>query len=660
MAGTKLLANSPDTSSGETVISSNASGASAASISRHPLIGTTKTSSNANSSASTSASKVEFSIKTQLIDPLSLLLGLAFLSVIALMIWQAQRMQTELVLSTALRQASNLRDTIVTFRSTYSSDIVDRVNAAGGIVSHDFKNIEGAIPIPATLTILLGEKLSQDSSKGSFRLYSDYPFPWRNDSGAKDSFEAEALAAVRQNPSEPFYRIENLNGQTVFRYAHADIMENSCVNCHNSRADSPRTDWKVGDVRGVMAINLPISSVSDQANASLQTIIGLILAVAALAFFTLLSFLRKTRQTNIAILARHKQEREAERRLQEEKISSQEKSLVQAQHLQESVAKFLDVTMEIASGDFSKRGEVTDDELGNVANAINLMVEDLSGLLAELKSSAESVTVGSEVMTQTTSSIVKSSKQQSYVADKTHQKIEQVSKTTQALAQRASAAANAAVLTLAASDKGHKAVQDTLLGMQAIREDVTVVAEQMQALSQRSDEISRVIDSVNHIASQINLLALSAALEAAGAGEAGKRFALVAEEVGRLAKESTESGEHITRIISEIRKEIAQVLVTTQNSKKQVNAGYQVATEAGKRLEDIGGIAKQSAQLAQFISKASEAQLQGIAGVSKALALMHTISQSSAQTVGQGSEAAEQLKQLAHQLSQSLERFRLS
>ncbi len=593
------------------------------------------------------------------LDPLILLLSFAFLAVIALMIWQANRMQASLIESTALQEASSLRNTIVTVRSTYSSDVVARVKAAGGIVSHDFKNIDGAIPIPATLTILLGEKISEDSSGGSFRLFSEYPFPWRTNGGPRDSFETEALVALKQNPSEPFYRIETLNGQSVLRYAHADIMEASCVECHNTRADSPKTDWKVGDVRGVMEVNLPLSSVSAQANASLRTIILLIIAVAVLAVLTLFFFLRKTRQTNAALQAKREQEIETERLLQEEKLSVQEQSIAQARELQTNINSFMLVLTEIAQGDFSQRGQVSNDVLGDMASAINLMVEDLSHLIRQVQTSASSVNGNAEVMSQTTQSIVLSAQKQLQVAKTARQEILEVHKTIQDMAVKANASAKAAHLTLSASEKGTLAVSETLSGMQGIRSNVQSVAQHMSLLSKRSEEISSVVESVTHISSQINLLALSAALEAAGAGEAGARFAAVADEVKRLAEESADFAGRITDLISYVRKDIKEVVYKVESSSEKVEAGYTVASEAGQRLKEISAISKRSAQLAQLISQTTQSQVQGIATVHKAVGSMSQLTQSSQPYVLQARDATEKLRKLAEELNQSLARFRL-
>lgn len=227
------------------------------------------------------------------------------------------------------------------------------------------------------------------------------------------------------------------------------------------------------------------------------------------------------------------------------------------------------------------------------------------------------------------------------------------------MAVKANASAKAAQLTLKASEKGQVSVNATLQGMQEIKANVASVAKQMSSLNKHSEEISSVVESVTHISSQINLLALSAALEAAGAGEAGARFATVAEEVKHLAEESAEFAGRITDLISYVQRDIKDVVHKVKNSTEQVEAGYDVATEAGQRLKEIGAISKRSAQLAELISQATQTQVQGIATVHKAVGSMSQLSQGSEPYVIQARDATEQLRQLAQELNRSLARFRL-
>jgi len=178
------------------------------------------------------------------------------------------------------------------------------------------------------------------------------------------------------------------------------------------------------------------------------------------------------------------------------------------QELQDNIANFLEVVMDIADGDFSKRGEVSNDVLGNVVDAVNLMVDELSILLTQVQDSAISVKESSSVMANTSTAISRSSEEQTEKAIQARQQLQTLVVAIQEMAKRANASAKAALLTLNASQKGQEAVNNTLDGINEIRADVKSVSEQMNSLNKRSEEISEVVDSVTHISSQINLLAL--------------------------------------------------------------------------------------------------------------------------------------------------------
>ncbi len=332
----------------------------------------------------------------------------------------------------------------------------------------------------------------------------------------------------------------------------------------------------------------------------------------------------------------------------------------QSAQLQANVGAFLDVAMDIAEGDFTKRGNVSEDVLGNIVDAINVMVEEVAYLLGQTRDAALSVNEGASEMIATTESIAQSAQRQAAEAERARAETEQVTDSIRKMAQQADESANASTQALEASRQGETAVQNTLKGMEGIRNEVQSITERTKSLTQRSDEISGIVRSISRIASQTNLLALSASLEAAGAGEAGKRFATVATEVQELAEDSANAARQVASIIRELQSEINEVAELTESGSKEVETGYKVATEAGQRLREIADISTKSAELARFISRATQEQVQGVEGVNEIVQTMTEISQASQGSVTQGRDAAEKLQQLAAQLSESLSRFRLN
>ncbi len=175
-----------------------------------------------------------------------------------------------IVKSTALQDAAMYSDALEEFRTLYSAKIVKRLAGHGIEITHDYKNKEKAIPLPATFSMELAEAISKKSTRTLSRLYSDYPFPWREKGGPQDSFESDALLELRKNPEKPFYRFEQYLGMPYLRYAVADILRASCVDCHNNHPQSPKRDWKLGDIRGVLVVNWPMESFNTQVNADLH------------------------------------------------------------------------------------------------------------------------------------------------------------------------------------------------------------------------------------------------------------------------------------------------------------------------------------------------------------------------------------------------------
>ena len=185
-------------------------------------------------------------------------------------LWHLSQLSSKLVKSGALQGASLYSQSLTELRTFYNTQVVERVKPHGIEVTHDYATKKGAIPIPATFTIEFGKHIGSNVRGMQIRLYSDYPFPFRKDGGPKDEFEKEALLQLRRHPAQPFFRFEEFQGRPSLRYATAVPMQAGCVACHNTHLESPRTDWKVGDVRGVQEIIQPLDSAVADTRAGLQ------------------------------------------------------------------------------------------------------------------------------------------------------------------------------------------------------------------------------------------------------------------------------------------------------------------------------------------------------------------------------------------------------
>ena len=184
-------------------------------------------------------------------------------------LWHLTRLSEQLVRSTAIESAAQQADMLQAVQDFYSTAVVQRVSDDVP-ATHLYREQLGAIPVPATFTIDLGRYLDDQSLTGtSAKLYSRDP--WREDVRELDDFERTALETLMTRPEQPFFRFEDYRDRPVLRYATARVMQQSCVDCHNSHPDSPKTDWQVGDVRGVLEIIRPLDNDIARTRSGLQS-----------------------------------------------------------------------------------------------------------------------------------------------------------------------------------------------------------------------------------------------------------------------------------------------------------------------------------------------------------------------------------------------------
>jgi hypothetical protein len=219
-----------------------------------------------------------------------------------LVFWAAER-QAGRVYEVMFVQGTALQARLVAeVRQTYSSEVAARAARHGMQVRHDYQDHASALPLPATLTMELGRRYSETNPGTGIRLYSDFPFPWRQEGGPRDAFERDALAALRARPEEPFYRFETYEGRPSLRYAVADRMQSSCVECHNAHPDSPRRDWREGDVRGVLEVIRPASKEMVEAKAGMHSLLGVGVGIGAMGIGGLVLLFLRLRRSWAALL----------------------------------------------------------------------------------------------------------------------------------------------------------------------------------------------------------------------------------------------------------------------------------------------------------------------------------------------------------------------
>jgi len=197
-------------------------------------------------------------------------------------------LSTQLTQKSAINSAEIYIKALEELRSLYTSEVVNTVKKEGVLVTHDYKLIEGAIPLPATFSMLLGKRIGEHDNGAQSRLYSPYPFPWRElEGGLKTDFAKQAWAVLNKNPDQIFSKFTEENGLKVLKYAKADVMRESCVDCHNKHEYSPAKQWKAGDVRGVLEVSLPLTNIVKYSEESLLGFFWLLLSISTVCILVI-------------------------------------------------------------------------------------------------------------------------------------------------------------------------------------------------------------------------------------------------------------------------------------------------------------------------------------------------------------------------------------
>src|SRR5271169_3849228 len=326
--------------------------------------------------------------------------------------------------------------------------------------------------------------------------------------------------------------------------------------------------------------------------------------------------------------------------------------------LQRSITDLLNLINQVARGDLTLRGKVTNDALGNVSDSINYMLENFTKVLERVRKAAMEVTACSNNILVAADQMQAGATQQDQEITNTSSAVEELTVSMKQVSNNAEASAEAARRALDAAEQGNRAVRDTLEGMQRIRASVQATAKKIKSLGDRSLEISEIINVINDITEQTNLLALNAAIEAARAGEAGRGFAVVADEVRKLAEHSRSATKDIAALIKAIQAETNEAVVVMEEGTREVEGGASLADQAGKALEAISSVVRQSAELVQEISLASKQQVRGTEGVAHAMQIISGITRQTTQGARQTASTVGNMVKLSEQLNEALAQFR--
>ncbi len=327
--------------------------------------------------------------------------------------------------------------------------------------------------------------------------------------------------------------------------------------------------------------------------------------------------------------------------------------------LQEGIQQLLHVTSDASDGDLTVRAKVTEGALGNVCDALNLMMENVGDLLKEVQGAANRVASSATEIQASSEQLSQGSVTQSGEIINTTTAVQEMAANIESVSNNANSAAEAAARARQAAEAGAKSVQQVVEGMERIRQNVQAGAKKIKRLGERSMEISTIVNTIGQISSQTDMLALNAAIEAARAGEHGRGFTVVAEEVRKLAERTATATKEIEKLIAGIQAETNESVSAMEQQTAEVEVESKIVEGTGRELARIRESSVQSAELINEINLAAKQQVRGANGVVKAMETVSTIAQQAQAGAAQTKRATESLATLSSELISSLSKFRV-
>ncbi len=336
-------------------------------------------------------------------------------------------------------------------------------------------------------------------------------------------------------------------------------------------------------------------------------------------------------------------------------------SIFFARSLVKPILGILGVTETLASGDLTARlDESRKDELGRLSVAVNTMTTKLSTLISGIQQSTQQVSSASAEIAASSEELATGADQQTAQISQVSAAIEEMSTSIIEVARKSSEAATQAEQAGNDAGDGGEIVQNTVTEIDAIAQQVADTAQAVASLGEKSQEIGQIIDVINDIADQTNLLALNAAIEAARAGEHGRGFAVVADEVRKLAERTTKATEEVGTSIGEIQDETKKAVERMDGARDQVTKGVELANEAGSSLERIVNGSTKVAGEINDIAAAAEEQSATAEEISQTIESVASVVRQSSEGASQAATAAAQMSGNAEELQGMIAQFKVS
>ncbi|MGE5319760.1 MAG: methyl-accepting chemotaxis protein [Hyphomicrobiaceae bacterium] len=327
---------------------------------------------------------------------------------------------------------------------------------------------------------------------------------------------------------------------------------------------------------------------------------------------------------------------------------------------QEAILRLMDELGELAEGNLTINASVTEDITGAVADSINYTVEELRTLVRGINNAAQQMDQAASQASQVSDSLQQAARRQTAEIEETSAAVLNLAQSVQQVSGSAAESARVAEQSLAAAEKGQQAVSNAITSINGLREQIQETSKRIKRLGESSQEIGEIVELISDITEQTNVLALNAAIQAASAGEAGRGFSVVAEEVQRLAERSADATKQIAAIVKTIQSDTHDTVAAMEVSTQGVVEGAKLSDAAGRTLAEIGDVSKKLAGLIADISSATQSQAESTAKVAETMQDIKSISAQTSSGTQQTAESIGGMKQLAQDLKNSVAGFKLA